>query len=394
MNQIPTLLTERFGLFRTWGSFARVAGWVVVWCVVIGLILSPAGPNIDDRDHAADTPASNVRYLSPTSRQDFGGFLAPHDTDPNDEQFTVAWIGGSEVKLDAVSVAGEVSNRIASFGDRTVQIDGYTLIAPRPIDVLRAIDSAVANDSDAIVISINAIWLTDEWSMRSWPNLDVANLGTLWRWPRSWPWALSLTSPAEVAWRVSRAASPVVGAQNRLNERALEIVDALDLTSQPTEAAAPEDPDPRLPTDPTTFWLVQEYGPSVMDDTTQRVAIMVEGLDVDSPVADSFNLRILEQVQSAGVPTLMYVAPFAPAAMADPTFAAAAQQVEAYWTRLANTNTSPIVEIEPTPMTAEFAESAAFNDVVHMRDAGPFADVIVPRLCANWRTAHPTWECS
>jgi hypothetical protein len=131
-----------------------------------------------------------------------------------------------------------------------------------------------------------------------------------------------------------------------------------------------------------------------MDDTTQRVATMVDGLDDNSPVADSFNLRILEQVQAAGVPTFMYVAPFAPAAMADPTFALAAQQVEAYWSQLANTNTSPIVEIEATPMTAEFAESAAFNDVVHMRDAGPFADVIVPRLCTNWRTAHPTWECS
>ena len=131
-----------------------------------------------------------------------------------------------------------------------------------------------------------------------------------------------------------------------------------------------------------------------MDDTTARVAVMVDGLDSDSPVADSFNLRLLEEAQAAGVPVFMYVAPFSPEAMADPGFAAAAGKVEAYWAQLAKANTSPIVEIEPTPMTAEFAGSAAYNDVVHMSDAGPFAEVIAPRLCANWRTAHPTWECS
>ncbi len=66
------------------------------------------GPTSDDRDHVQDVPPSDVSYLGPTSRQDFGGFLAPpHRTD---EPFTVAWIGGSEVKLQGVSLAGEVSN--------------------------------------------------------------------------------------------------------------------------------------------------------------------------------------------------------------------------------------------------------------------------------------------
>jgi len=362
--------------------------------LVVSLIVSPTRPSVDDRQHLADVPASNVRYVGPTSVHDFSGFIAPDETGPNDERFTVAWIGGSEVKLTDVSLAGEVSNRIKSFGGKAVQIDGYTLVAPRPIDVLRAIDSALANNADAIVISINAVWMSDEWSMRSWSNLDVANLGTLWRWPRAWPWALALTSPAEVAWRVNRAAFGIVSSQHDLNDWALDIVDAVSIVQHPDQTAEPEEIDPRLPTDPTTFWLVQEYGPSVMDDTTQRVARMVDGLDTKSPVADSFNLRILEQAQAAGVPVFLYVAPFAPDAMASPTFAIAAQQVEAYWTRLASTNTSPIVEVEAATLTAEFAETAAFNDVVHQRDAGPFADVIAPRLCANWRTAHPTWECS
>ena len=52
------------------------------------------------------------------------------------------------------------------------------------------------------------------------------------------------------------------------------------------------------------------------------------------------------------------------------------------------------VEIETRPMTDEFADRANFHDVVHMNDAGPFADVIVPRLCDLWHRADPTRECS
>ena len=63
-----------------------------------------------------------------------------------------------------------------------------------------------------------------------------------------------------------------------------------------------------------------------MDDTTARVAVMVDGLDSDSPVADSFNLRLLEEAQAAGVPVFMYVAPFSPAAHSP-----APRQAFAFW---------------------------------------------------------------
>ncbi len=397
MNRVVAVLTERLGVFRTWGSFARVAVWVVVWCVVVSLVVAPAPPSLDDREHVEDLRPSDVRYVGPTSRQDFGGFLTPpHRTD---DPFTVAWIGGSEVKLLGVSLAAEVSNRISAFGNRPVQIDAYTLIAPRPIDVIRALDSARANEVDAVVVSINAIWLTDEWSMRAWPNLDVSNIGTLWRYPSTWPWAASMTTPADAAWRVTRAAFPLVEAQNRLNDNAHEIVDAIDMVARPADGGIPtgtDEPDPRLPAtaNSTEFWLVQEYGVSIMDDTTVRIAKMVDGLDDDSPVADALNLRMVLTATAADVPVLMYVTPFSPEELTNPELAVAANQVEAYWTQLAGRLTSPLVEIEPGQLASLFAEQATYFDAVHMRDAAPFAEVLVPRLCANWQTAHPTKECS
>ena len=131
-----------------------------------------------------------------------------------------------------------------------------------------------------------------------------------------------------------------------------------------------------------------------MDDTTVRIAKMVDGLDDDSPIADALNLRMVLTATAADVPVLMYVTPFSPDALTNPELAVAATQVEAYWAQLAGRLTSPLVEIEPGQLTSLFAVQATYHDAVHMKDAAPFAEVLVPRLCANWQTAHPTKECS
>lgn len=396
MNRILGFLTGRLGVLGTWGSVGRVAAWTVLWAVVVGLVVAPAPPTPQDRERAADVPESNVRYLGPVIKGDFAGFIRPENGDEGDDDvFTVAWIGGSEVKLREVSVAGEVGNRIAAFGDQRVQIDAYTLLAPRPLDALRAVDAARSNGADAIVLSINATWLTDEWSMREWQNLDIANIGTLLDRPSTWPWAAALTSPADVSWRITRAVSPIVEAQQRLNRRAQDAVDRLDVIDRPeTSDAEPADLDPRLPASTESFWLVAEYGPQVLDDTTKRVATQVDGLADDSPVADALNLRLVDDIAAADVPAYLYVAPFSPEALADPDLAAAVEQVEAYWTTIASKVASPLVTIEPSQLTPRFADRAVYFDLVHMADAAPFAEVLVTELCANWRTAHPDRSCS
>ncbi len=398
MNRVLGFLTGRLGVLGSWASVARVVAWAAMWAVVVSVVVSPRGPEPGDRKREADAPASDVRYLGPVTKGDFAGFVAPEQRP--DDPFVVAWIGGSDVKLREVSVAGEVSTRIAAFGGRPVQIDAYTLLAPRPLDALRAVDSAVANGADAIVLSINASWLTDEWSMREWQNLDVANVGSLLERPSTWPWAVALTSPADVSWRITRGALATVEAQNRLNGEAQDALDALDIITRPDSEvgadgeADPDDLDPRLPGDAESFWLVAEYGPQILDDTTERVATQVDGLADDSPIADALNLRLVQDIEAAGVPAYLYVTPFSPESLADPDLAAAAAQVEAYWTAIAGKVRSPLVTIEAGQLTPLFADRASYFDLVHMADAGPFADVLVTELCANWRLAHPDRECS
>ena len=389
-------VVSRLGVGTTWASVGRIVAWTAAWVLVIGWVVRPAGPSPADRDREADVPPSPVRYLGPTSPGDFAGFLAPQPGD-TDDVFTVAMIGGSEVKLREVSVAGEVANRITTVGGMPTRFDAYTVVAPRPIDALRAMEAAIANGSDAITLSINPVWVRDETSMREWANLDVANFGTLWRDPGSWLWALALESPSDAAWRLSRAVSPLVEAQQRLSRRASGWTDRVDVLERPDDDAAAPGPAPdlvpQLAGDATSFWLVDAYGDGVLDDTTERVALMVEGFDGESPAARHFARRLVETAESAGVPVFLYVAPFSPESATNPRFVEAQATIEAFWADVATTVTSPLVTVEPRSMTPEFADRAAYFDVVHMSDAAPFAEVLSDRLCGQWRAADPELEC-
>lgn len=394
MNGIVARLVTRLGIGRTWASVGRIVAFTAAWVLVIGWVVNPAPPAPADRDIVADVPPSPVRYLGPTSPGDFAGFLAPEPGD-TDDVFTVAMIGGSEVKLREVSLAGEVANRIASVGGMPTRFDAYTVVAPRPVDVLRAMESAIANGSDAITVSINPVWVADETSMREWANLDVSGFGTLWRDPGSWVWALALESPADAAWRLTRAVSPIVEAQQRLNARAAGWVERVDvLEHPPADEEPPPDLVPQLAGDATSFWLVDAYGDGVLADTTERVARMVDGFDDQSPAARYFGRRLVETAASADVPVFLYVAPFSPESAANPRFVEAQATIDAFWSEVATDVDDPLVTIEPASMTPEFAERAAYFDVVHMSDAGPFADVLVGRLCGQWRAADPTLECA
>jgi hypothetical protein len=398
MSRLVIFLTERLGVFGSWWSFARVAAWIAVWVLVISFVVDPGAPSIDSRDVDADSPASTVRYPAPTSRQDFAGFIAPEQIP---DTFQVAWIGGSEVKLREVSVPGTFDQVVTTFGGERVQIDAYSMIAPRPIDIVRAMDTAVANGADAMVIALNPAWVSDEWSMRDWPNLDVSNLGSLWRRPSAWPWAASLTTPADVAWRLTRAASPIVEAQLQANDDVRELVDRIDLVARPAEpdpSAAPEpdadDADARLPGDSTSFWLVQEHGPEVVDDVMTRLDAMIAGFDDSTPTADYFAEMILQTAHDAEIPVFMYTTPFSYEALADDDFGGAVIAVENYWRDLSDDIESLLVEIDWRSSSRDWATPGIYFDVVHMADPGPFVQYLRPLLCNQWAAAHPDKECA
>lgn len=391
MSRVLRFLTDRYGVFRTWPSFVRVAAWACVWTLVISAVLAPSLPRHTDRAHSPDNPPSDVRYVGPISRTDFAGFLPPEHADGS---FTVAWIGGSEVKLNQVSVPGAVENRIDSVGGRPLLIDSYNVIAPRLIDMLRAVDTAIDHDADAIVMALNPAWVRSEWSMRDWTNLDVSNLGLLFERPATASWGALLTSPADIAWRVSRALIPLVEVQSRLNERADDESARLDVIDAPGEPVAADAGDPRLPTEPSTFWITQAYGPEWIEDDDVRVRTLIEGIGPSRDEARFFVDALIDRLDEADVPVFMYTTIFDPDSLADPDFDAAARDVEDFWAEVAAGIDDPLIEIEPRSMSRDFDSTGLFIDHVHMNDAQPFGEVLVGRLCAQWSRIDPKWSCS
>ena len=391
MSRVLRFLTDRYGVFRTWPSFVRVAAWAVAWTLVISAVLAPSLPRYTDRDHSPDNPPSNVRYVGPISRSDFAGFLPP---DHADGSFTVAWIGGSEVKLNQVSVPGAVENRIDTVGGRPLLIDSYNVIAPRLIDMLRAVDTAIDHDADAIVMALNPAWVRSEWSMRDWTNLDVSNTGLLFERRATAAWGALLTSPADVAWRASRALIPLVEVQSRLNERADDESEAFDLIDDPVEPPAAATGDPRLPTEPSTFWITQAYGPERVADDDVRVRPLIEGIGPSRDEARFFVDALIDRLADADVPVYLYTTIFDPDSLADPEFDAAARDVEAFWASVADDVDDPLIEIQSRSLSRDFDSAGLFIDHVHMNDAQPFAEVLVDRLCAQWTRTDPNWSCS
>src|SRR5690606_20400242 len=58
VSRVIAFLTGRLGVFRTWGSFGRVAAWVVVWVVVIGAVLGAVTPGAG-REYVPDFVEGN-----------------------------------------------------------------------------------------------------------------------------------------------------------------------------------------------------------------------------------------------------------------------------------------------------------------------------------------------
>jgi len=260
-------------------------------------------------------------------------------------------------------------------------------------DRASTIRAVVGAGADAIIVALNPAWTRAEWTVRGWPNLDVSNLGALWSDPSTWSWALALTAPDDYAWRISRAAFPIVETQTRLNEWAREKVAGLDVLERSDGDAAEPAGDPRLPPG-SDLWLVDQFGTDVLADEDRRVAALMEGIGVSQHEARFFAGQLLERAEQAGVPVFLYTTPFSPESLAKPEFDAQARRVEEFWAELADEIDSDLVELEPRSMSRDYPSEGTFANNVHMFNPGPFVDVLVGRLCGQWSAADPTLECA
>jgi hypothetical protein len=399
-RSVRELLTDRLGVFTTRASVARVLAWTLVAVVGLSWVFAPDAPAADDRNIAADVPPSGVRYVAPQSAGDLSGFLAPA---PQDGEFNVAWIGGSEVKLESVSLPGEFSQIVTTVGGDELVIDTYSIVAMRVTDTYRAVLSAIDNDADAIVIALNPTFTTDEWSLRAWPNLDVSEFGSLLRDPRTVGLAAAFTSPADAVDRALMAMSPLARARLEANGTMTSWLEPLDVLDDAPgdmpdgatadEADAGDVGDPRLPPDSTSFWLRQESSRDP-DEVGERITGIVEGFGVGSATSNSVLDALVEAGEVAGIPVYLYATPLSPEYIEDPRYADTIATIEQHWRELDERTDAANVTVEAGMLSREFTVDVPYYDPIHTMDAAPLAEILVGRLCDQWRSLDARLECA
>jgi hypothetical protein len=390
---IQRVLTNRLGVFSTRMSVLRTTAWVVVCFLGLSYVFAPKAPSRFDRPYDVDlVPSANVRYVAPLSRADFAGFLVPP---PQGDEFTVAWVGGSEVKLHGVSVPADVLQRVTSVGGRTLVINAYSINAMRVLDTYRAALTAIDNGANALVVALNPAFVTDEWSMSEWRNLDVSDSEVLLRDRRTLNWFFALTSPGDVAWRVTKRVSPVIQSRMRANEIQQSWVHHLDIlrAPDPTKVKAPP-PDPRLPPDSTSFWLLHESGTAAGEKVETRIRGIVDGFGVGEAQSTAIVEALIDAGGRAGIPVYLYITPLSPAFIADPAYRATADKVEAHWRAIAAKPHAANVFLETNMLSRDLPKNVAYLDPIHMADAQPLADLFANRLCAQWKSFSPKLECT
>lgn len=76
-----------------------------------------------------------------------------------DEPLVVRWIGSSEIQLRDVSLPAAVAARLREVGDRPVVFQADAGIGRMAPEVAAGVRAAAASGADALVVSLNLVWL-------------------------------------------------------------------------------------------------------------------------------------------------------------------------------------------------------------------------------------------
>lgn len=84
------------------------------------------------------------------------------------ETFRIAWVGGSEFDTETGLLPKYLTDQVSAIGDRPISIDAYLVQGMRTTDDYMAIRSAIDSKPDAIIFSLNPIWLFNSAAAQGW----------------------------------------------------------------------------------------------------------------------------------------------------------------------------------------------------------------------------------
>ena len=203
---------------------------------------------------------------------------------------------------------------------------------------------------------------------------------------RTVPWSIALTSPGDMVQGAGIETVPLLAASVEANRRQQGWFDTFDVLLPANDAqiaATSAEVDERLPTDSTSFWLLQDLDGGGTDIALRIVGI-VDGFGIGTGQSDSIMNALVDLAGDAEIPVYLYSAALNPTFINDERYAPTATEIERRWARLQEYNTHDNVIVVPEMLSREFDTDVAYFDPIHTQTAGPLADLLVERLCAQW----------
>ena len=365
-------------------AILRVLGWFIFTIIVFAAAVG----DVDFAPYSSyntGLDSSTVRDLG-AQRGDERGFGDPAD----DEYFRIAWVAGSSIQgvepADRTFLPDELAKVLPVVDDRPVAIDMYFLSGMRVLDEYAAVLTALEDEPDMIVVTLNPIWALNDRAIQGWDNLDGRLVELLWNDPSRWGMLASLASPGDAFWALSNQLDVF---EDRYHW-GLRWTDRFAGSSLLELGPPPEDPGEPSELDaiaamqiPIFFW--DAYAGVVGDHVTgadRQAAVFEYVTDSDSRLNEIAVGGILQAVDDSGIPAYVYVAQFEEQALEAATVDKAFERVEARLAELGEPHrNSQTLTYQPESLV-RMVEGLEFRDPIHIFDVTPVRDHLLVELCA------------
>lgn len=376
-------------LFAGW-SWKMLAATAATLCLALGLsnyfIKDERWMQLSGMQKNADPRPERV-ILRWRDRQDPRSFTTPADTNLDDDHFGLAWISGSSISVRAKKKRHHFQGRAAYeftdvFAAETRRINGqkfwvheYMIQGARTGDIRRAAAHA-SNDPlvDAIILSLNPVWLYNDWAVYTDSNQRAAIVGLDGAKPRDWLYVLKFSRPSSIVGALLSNGSIIVRDRQAFGRKIPASKELpFPLLTAPTPSTA------RYPV-VQSFYVGRDFtAPPIMKAHEKyRATLLRQTLRPDGQNARFFCLA-LNSFRDSGKPVLLYVAPLPPGASEDAELASFMEEWSALTARLVAKCGGSNIRLETDTWRGVPGERV-HRDIVHLQYGQSVIDAVETML--------------
>lgn len=400
------MITRTLKYKATWFGLLRIAGWMVFFLFLAGVII-PRPPVDVPRQNQLEGTRVIPMNMDPNDprwvRNDIGAF-------PQNGHKNIAWIAGSSVVYTETEKQGDrFLRKVQYLPDKMnrlleekhdIQANAYLyfLRAGRVLDTYTMVQDALARKPDAMVVVLNPFWIYNNKAVFN--KISVFNRGAgLWWNARDWTWQFALASPRSHLWSLMGQHFPVLASSHdykiMIDEKA-EAMLGLQLSKENPPIIAREATDNNLSFNQSLmFWVLYRiYGGNtdylytngqINIPAWQSVAIGFSDTGANA-FSDVIVRKLMDIIKNSGTPTLIYLAPVSPkmriSQLASDSYDKILKSLLDIKREYETENTRILIRF-PKSVT----DSLEFFDLVHLINEGIMSDVLSEELLniARWQ---------